>query len=66
MKEHLAHFTMPNGERIDLHKDDAGVTVTTKEHSLLIPHATGQQTLDWCALFESLGAVTKYPDEEEE
>lgn len=64
MAEHLARFTMPNGKKIDMHREDNGITITTEEHRVVVPNATGQQTLDWCALFESLGASAEYPEEE--
>ena len=63
MKEHLARFTMPNGEKVDMHKDESDITITTKDHRVIVPQATGQQTLDWCALFESLGTSVEYPEE---
>lgn len=63
MKEHLAHFHLPDGKTIDIHKNDNDISITTKDHTLIIPHATGQQTLDWCALLESLSESVEYPDD---
>lgn len=60
MKEHLARFFLPNGNTIDIHKNDKDLSITTKDHNLVIPNATGQQTLDWCALFEGLSEKVEY------
>ena len=62
MKEHLARFTFKNGDVIGIHKEDLDLSVVTNEHSLVIPHATGQQMLDWCALFEGLSEKAEYPE----
>lgn len=62
MKEHLARFHMKNGETVDMHREDGDIKITTKDHRVTIPQATGQQTLDWISLFESLGERVEYPE----
>lgn len=65
MKEHLARFHMPGGQTVDMHKDDNDILIISEGHRVVVPHATGQQTLDWCALLESLGERVEYPEEGE-
>ncbi len=66
MKEHLARFHMKNGEAIDMHREDGDIVIASKDHSVTVPGATGQQALDWISLFESLGESVEYPEESEE
>jgi len=63
MKEHLARFHSKNGETIDMHRENGDILIKTKEHHVTIPQATGQQTLDWIALFEGLTETVEYPEE---
>lgn len=62
MKEHLARFHMKNGETVDMHREDGDISIATKDHRVVIPQATGQQTLDWISLLESLGERVEYPE----
>ena len=64
MKEPLAKFHMKNGEAINMRREDGNVSIETKEHQVIIPQATGQQTLDWIALLEGLAESVEYPEEE--
>ena len=66
MKEHLARFHGKNGEAIDMHRENGDILITTKDHHVVIPQATGQQTLDWIALFEGLTERVEYPEESDE
>jgi len=62
-REHLARFTMTDGKVIDMHKENSDVIIKAEGcHEITHQNATGQQTLDWCALFESLCAKAEYPE----
>ncbi len=66
MKEHLARFHTKQGDTVDMHRVNGNVEITTKDHHVTIPQATGQQTLDWIALFEGLAERVEYPEESDE
>ena len=59
-EEHLARFTTKDGKHIDMFRENGDVLIKTQEHNLAIPRATGQQTLDWIALFEGLSEQVEY------
>lgn len=62
MKEHLARFHGGNGEFIDMHREDGDLSISTNDHQVTIPQASGQQTLDLIALFEGLAEKVEYPE----
>lgn len=66
MKEHLARIHMKDGKTIDMHREDGDVSISTEDHRVVVPLATGQQTLDWLAFFEDLAEKIEYPVESEE
>ena len=53
MKEPLARFHMKDGKAIDMYREEGDVSIDSPDHLVTIPQATGQQTLDWIALFEA-------------
>ena len=63
MKEHLARIHMKDGETIDMHRENGDVVIGSKNHQVVVPQATGQQTLDFISLFEGLVERTEYPEE---
>lgn len=65
-KEHLAQFVLMNGAVIDMHRQDGDVTLSSKDHQVTVPRATGQQTLDLIAFLEPLGESVSFPGEETE
>jgi hypothetical protein len=66
MKEQLARFHMKNGEKIDMSREDGNIVINSKEHTVVVPQATGQQTLDWIALYDGMADNTSYPEESED
>ncbi len=65
MKEPLARFHTKDGDVIDMHRENGDLSISTKDHHVVLPQATGQQTLDWIALFEALTDKVEYPEENE-
>ena len=62
MREHLARIHMKDGEIIDIHRENEDVLIESKDHQVIVPQATGQQTLDWISLFEGLAEKVEYPE----
>ncbi|KKN59506.1 hypothetical protein LCGC14_0541200 [marine sediment metagenome] len=62
MKEHLARIHMKDGKTIDVHREDGNVLIASEDHKVVLPLATGQQTLGWIALFEDLAERIEYPE----
>lgn len=60
--EPLARFHTKDGKVINMDKDEDDILITTEDHRVIIPRATGQQTLDWISLFESLVEKVEYPE----
>ena len=54
----LVRLKMSNGTYIDFHRDENNVVqVCNGDHCVILPKATGQQTLDLFALLESFGEI---------
>ena len=66
MTEPLARYYMPNGDVIDLSKDDKNILMeSTDGQHLALPRGTGKQTLDLCVLLESFCESVEYPEGED-
>lgn len=65
MKELLARFNMKDGEVVEMHREDGNVSLSTKEHSVFLPKATGQQAFDLMMLLDGLAEKSEYPEEED-
>jgi len=66
MTEHLARFTMPNGDIVDLSKNDKNISMESADgQHLNLPRGTGKQTLDLCVLLESFCESAEYPEGED-
>ena len=63
MKEHLARFHTKDGKTIDMHREEGDIVIATEDHRVVVPQATGQQTLDWISLLEGLVERVEYPEE---
>ena len=64
-REHLVRFRLKSGEIVDMHRQDGDVIISKEHQEVIIPGATGQQTLDLAAFFESLGEIIEVPEETE-
>ena len=64
-KEHLLRIRLNSGEIVDMHRQDGDVILSSKEHQVILPGATGQQTLDVAAFFEGIGGIIEDPEETE-
>lgn len=54
--EHLISLKLKNGKSIDFYRtENKEVQVCLDDHCVILPKATGRQTLDLFALLESFG-----------
>ncbi len=65
MKELLASFTMKDGAVVEMHREDGDVSLSTTDHNVSLPKATGQQAMDLIILMEGLAEKSEYPEEED-
>lgn len=64
MTEHLIRLKLKDGTSIDFHRTENNeVRVCHKDHCVILPHGTGQQTLDLFALLEPFGEIEEESDE---
>ena len=62
--EHLIRLKLEDGTFIDFRRtENKEVHVCHGEHCVILPHGTGQQTLDLLALLEPFGKIEEELDE---
>ncbi len=61
--EPLIRLKLHDGTFIDFYRTDNNeVHVCRDGHCVILPHGTGQQTVDFLALLEPLGTIEEVPD----
>jgi len=64
LTEHLIRLKLEDGTSIDFHRTENNeVHVCHGDHCVVLPHGTGQQTLDLFTLLESFGEIEEKIDE---
>ena len=62
--EHLIRLKLEDGTSIDFRRTENNeVHVCHNKHCVILPHCTGQQTLDLFALLETFGEIEEKQDE---
>ncbi len=62
--DHLVRLKLHDGTFIDFRRtENSEVHVCRDDYCVILPHFTGQQTLDLLALLEPLGIIEEVPDE---
>ena len=63
--EHLIRLKLKDGTFVDFHRaENNDVHICHGDHCVILPHCTGQQTLDLFALLEPFGEVEEKLDGE--
>ena len=65
--EHLATIRLKDGSEVDLIRAGKGIRLEGSDGAEVnLPRASAQQAVDLMSLFEGLGGVAEFPDDEEE